>query len=238
MLLDGDSTTAIPPIEQNGPHEYVLQMNKGFDYSQLPDYLGRAFKDFGIHQPYEVMVRSCETNFLVLGFNKAAAERDSVACRDRGNDLVCSTIHIQFAQQSQKEEKSLISLAWLLIPVVGIGGVLLFRKKDTTPIEEREKDGLKLGNYQLNPQNQKLAVGDQEYDLTFRECKLLHYLAAHPNEVLTRDAIMAAVWEDEGIVVGRSLDVFISRLRKMLKSDASISIKTVHGVGYRLEIQN
>ncbi len=95
-----------------------------------------------------------------------------------------------------------------------------------------------MGSYRFNSKNQKLSIGDQEFDLTFRESKLLNHFAVHANEVLNRDDIMAAVWEDEGIVVGRSLDVFISRLRKILKADSSISIKTVHGVGYRLEIQN
>ena len=61
-------------------------------------------------------------------------------------------------------------------------------------------------------------------------------MAQHPNEVLSRDTLIAKVWEDEGVIVGRSLDVFISRLRKLLKGDDSVQIKTVHGVGYRLEV--
>ena len=82
-----------------------------------------------------------------------------------------------------------------------------------------------------------LSIGGQTHTLTYRENKLLHLFAHSPNEVLERAEIMARVWEDEGVVVGRSLDVFVSRLRKYLKADPAVQIKSVHGIGYRLEIQ-
>ena len=83
------------------------------------------------------------------------------------------------------------------------------------------------------PELQNLA---EEINLTFRENKLLSFLASQPNEVLKRADILAAVWEEEGVIVGRSLDVFISRLRKLLKPDSTVQIKTIHGIGYRLEL--
>lgn len=238
LRYQGDSTSVIPPVQREGQNEYIVEMNTGFDYSELPTSLAKAFQDYGIDQPYEVMVRSCETDILVLGFNKAAVERDSVACRERGEDLACASVHIVFSPQESKEEKSLAGLAWLLIPVAGIGGLFLFRKKETHPEEATVDDGMKLGNYRFNPKNQKLILGDNEFDLTFRESKLLHYFLVHPHEVLNRDEILAAVWNDEGVIVSRSLDVFISRLRKILKADDSVSIKTIHGVGYRIEISD
>jgi DNA-binding response OmpR family regulator len=73
--------------------------------------------------------------------------------------------------------------------------------------------------------------------LTFRENKLLLYFANHPNQVLEREEILANVWGDEGLIVGRSLDVFVSRLRKILKNDTTLQLKNIHGIGYRLEIQ-
>ena len=72
--------------------------------------------------------------------------------------------------------------------------------------------------------------------LTFRATKLLHYFVNHRNQLLKREQLLENVWEEEGILIGRSLDVFVSRLRKILKADDSLTIKTVHGVGYRLEV--
>lgn len=95
---------------------------------------------------------------------------------------------------------------------------------------------LRFANTEFDPANQFVQIGDIRQPLTFRESKLLHFFVQNVNQVLERDAILAAVWEDEGIIVGRSLDVFVSRLRKILQKDASVKIANVHGVGYRLEV--
>ena len=88
----------------------------------------------------------------------------------------------------------------------------------------------------LYPDTQRLEWGEEQSELTYRECKLLTYLAENPNAVLARENIHDAVWGDEGIMVGRSLDVFISRLRKKLAGIESVKIETVHGVGYRFRV--
>ena len=93
-----------------------------------------------------------------------------------------------------------------------------------------------LGNTAFDPANLCVTIGGKRQPLTFREAKLLQFFAERPNQVLERDAILAAVWEDEGIIVGRSLDVFVSRLRKILQDDPSVKIANVHGVGYRFEV--
>lgn len=69
----------------------------------------------------------------------------------------------------------------------------------------------------------------------FPETKLLKLLVTSPDRLLERDFIIQQVWADEGVLVGRSVDVFVSRLRKKLSADVSIGIVAVHGVGYRLE---
>ena len=85
--------------------------------------------------------------------------------------------------------------------------------------------------------NQSVDIKQIKKELTFREAKLLHYFMKHPNQVLERENILSNVWEDEGVIVGRSLDVFVSRLRKILQADPALQIKNVHGVGYKLEVE-
>ena len=89
----------------------------------------------------------------------------------------------------------------------------------------------------MDLENQMLYSANTQHNLTFREAKLLHLFIKHPNQVLERDFILKSVWEDEGVTVGRSIDVFVSRLRKLLQEDASLKIVAVHGVGYRLEVK-
>ena len=84
--------------------------------------------------------------------------------------------------------------------------------------------------------NLVLVSEHKTFNLTYREAKLLHLFTNNKNKVLERDFILKSVWEDEGIIVGRSVDVFVSRLRKMLAEDLQVKISAVHGVGYRLEV--
>ena len=92
-----------------------------------------------------------------------------------------------------------------------------------------------LGKFKMNVDQQILAgPGDTVQKLTQRETQLLGYLAHHKNRLLTREAILLHVWQDDDYFAGRSLDVFISRLRKYLLGDTTLRIENVHGVGFRL----
>jgi DNA-binding winged helix-turn-helix (wHTH) protein len=72
--------------------------------------------------------------------------------------------------------------------------------------------------------------------LTDKECKVLELLNGSFGELILRETLMQKVWIDEGVFTGRSLDMFISRLRKKLSGDPSLKISNVHGKGYKLEV--
>ncbi len=77
-----------------------------------------------------------------------------------------------------------------------------------------------------------------ERKLTSKESELLEMLCAHRNEVLPRNDILKTIWGDDSYFNGRSLDVFISKIRKHLSVDPSIEIKNVRGKGYKLTIDD
>lgn len=93
-----------------------------------------------------------------------------------------------------------------------------------------------LGVWTCDFSNQQLHSLERTITLTAKETKLLKLFCQNINQVITRDVIQKAIWEDEGYFVGRSMDVFISRLRKLLKEDPAIQLTNVHGVGYKLEV--
>ncbi|WP_181304082.1 response regulator transcription factor [Rufibacter sp. XAAS-G3-1] len=95
---------------------------------------------------------------------------------------------------------------------------------------------LSFGASSLEFKNLLLHVGGQTHTLTDREAELLRLFVQHPHQLLRREEILQRLWQDDGYFVGRSLDVFISRLRKYLQPDSSVKITTVHGRGYKLEI--
>jgi len=93
---------------------------------------------------------------------------------------------------------------------------------------------LKIGKYELDPENLQLKHGDQVEQMTKKEVDLLRLLINNKNRVIERSTILERVWGENDYFMGRSMDVFISRLRKYLKDDESISLENIHGVGFRL----
>lgn len=91
-----------------------------------------------------------------------------------------------------------------------------------------------IGLYKFNSQTQTLIGPDVEYKLTSKESELLRLFCLSMNQVLKRQNALKAVWGDESYFSGRSMDVFISKLRKYLKNDGRIEIVNVHGQGYKL----
>lgn len=91
-----------------------------------------------------------------------------------------------------------------------------------------------IGEYRLDPLKQTLAFRDQTMKLTTKESELLELLCRHKNEVLERNFALRAIWIDDNYFNARSMDVYITKLRKYLKNDPSVKILNVHGKGYKL----
>ena len=101
----------------------------------------------------------------------------------------------------------------------------------------KEKSIYQLGKYTFDVQHQLLKLeGQESTKLTTKECELLALLAAHGNEVLQRELALKTIWIDDNYFNARSMDVYITKLRKLLKDDPQIEINNVHGKGYRLII--
>ncbi len=97
-------------------------------------------------------------------------------------------------------------------------------------------DVFEIGKYTYDYSNFNLNIGDQAKTLTKKEAEILKLLCQHQDRVLQRELVANMVWGNDDYFVGRSLDVFITKLRKYLKEDPSIKITNVHGVGFKLEI--
>jgi len=92
----------------------------------------------------------------------------------------------------------------------------------------------KIGAFIFSDETLTLSKDELEINLTQREAALLKYFCQHKNQLLKREEILKAVWGDDDYFMGRSLDVFISKIRKYLEADESVSIKNHHGVGFKL----
>lgn len=103
-------------------------------------------------------------------------------------------------------------------------------------ISNLQNDSYKIGKYVLSILEQKIILNDSEQKLTLKETKLLSLFAEKENTIIKREDILINLWGKNDYFLGRSLDVFISRLRKYLKADDNISIENIRGVGFKMNV--
>ena len=96
----------------------------------------------------------------------------------------------------------------------------------------------RIGKYEFNPHELTLDGPGGRISLTRRECELLSFFNEHRNQLVPRDGIQKAVWGNDDYFIGRSMDVFITRLRKYLKEDDGIAIVNSHGNGFKLTVSD
>ena len=101
--------------------------------------------------------------------------------------------------------------------------------------ETSQKDTYTIGNYTFNYPEQALILGGETKKLTKKEAALLRLLCIHKGEILQRNSILRIIWGSDDYFLGRSMDVFITKLRKYLGGDENVSISNIHGVGFKLE---
>lgn len=99
-------------------------------------------------------------------------------------------------------------------------------------------DEFKVSDTVLKYNTLELVCGDTKEKLTMKEAQLLKYFIINKNKMLTREDILTEIWGEDDYFLGRSMDVFISRLRKYMHDDRNIDIRTVRGTGFILEVMN
>ena len=100
--------------------------------------------------------------------------------------------------------------------------------------KSRESTVYRLGEFTFDTQKQLLQIGEKQTKLTTKENELLALLCSHSNEILQRDFALKTIWIDDNYFNARSMDVYITKLRKHLKDDPQIEIINIHGKGYKL----
>lgn len=114
--------------------------------------------------------------------------------------------------------------------------ILKRSQKQGRPSQENES--FVLGKYIFDCKNQLLKIDTHQQQMTLKEAELLRLLCINRNNIVERDTILNLIWGNDGYFTGRSLDVFISRLRKYLKEDSSIEIANIHSVGFKLIVKD
>lgn len=239
LLQSGDSTSRVLPVKKIAKNEYLISFENKitFQPDSLVSTTQRVLAKDPFANDYVVNVLNCNNSSVAYGYaiskNK---QNDVVPCRGRRQPITCFTINIKFKPTGTAIEKNGYLLGGLsFLAFIGFIFFRSFKARKILP-ESQHTDMITLGSALFDAKNRKLIINENTIELTGTETRLLLIFASSPNETIERSRLQKEVWEDEGVIVGRSLDMFISKLRKKLEFDPNIKIVVVRGKGYKLEI--
>lgn len=243
LLQSGDSVSRVLPVKKIAENEYQISFEKEFSFQ--PDSLANTTRRLLANDPltsdYVVNVINCGNSDVAYGYAISKNRKeDNIPCIGRIQFKACYIINIKFKPTGINTAKNGYLLAGL--PFLALVGFLFLksgttRKRKTLP-DSKDTDTFTLGSVLFDAKNRKLTTTEKTIDLTGTETRLLLIFALSPNETIERSRLQKEIWEDEGVIVGRSLDMFISKLRKKLELDSNINIVVIRGKGYKLEIRS
>jgi hypothetical protein len=256
LLAAGDSSSRVLPVERTGDRYRIrFAQEFGFDPGSMTATVDSVVRNTGIAISYLVEFVSCDSNLVVHSWQAALIpEQAMMPCIGREQPVGCYELwftilerdQAAFAGTKRPEQAELTGSgeaqdrSWLLlIPgVLALAaiGLLVRNKLRRTPTTD-DPNIIRIGEFLFNTRNMELAFKNERVRLTSKEADLLQLLAASPNDTVARETILTTVWGDEGDYVGRTLDVFVSKLRKKLEADANVRIVNIRGVGYRLVVE-
>lgn len=240
LLTNKDTTSLILPVKELSRSKYELsfQSQLTFEPNTLVSIVEESFKKASLPTDYRVEVIQCVDGEVGYSYQITANEESTIIpCVGRVLPKNCYTIQVRFTEIKASFYKISTFIYISIFIVFILMELFFFRKKPVEKTIESNENYASLGSFQFYPTQNKLVKQATEISLSKKECELLQIFIANPNQIVTRDELTKKVWEDNGVIVGRSLDTYISKLRKILKDDETIKLTNIHGVGYKLEIE-
>lgn len=258
LLQGGDSLSRVLPIEKEaGSYKIQFEAHFQFEPEKLVSIIDRVVEETAIAKSYLVEVAECESRKVVYSYEVGNWNRsDVIPCAHRVQPKGCYLVLFTIfepgpAEISSSESKvepfhtvaddtrqvDFLTVALLALPMVLWIGWIGYNH----PSEKRTRTNsqlISIGAYLFDHRTMELLYENERTELTSKESDLLYLLYTSANETLEREHILNAVWGDEGDYIGRTLDVFISKLRKKLEADRGVRIVNIRGVGYKLVIND
>jgi len=241
LLQSGDSTSRVLPVKKIAENEYQISFENAFTFqpANLVTITQRLLNKDPLADDYVVNVLNCKNSGIAYSFAISKNKKDDVvACIGRRQPMACYLVNIKF----KPADVDLVNNEYFVggLSVFALVGFIFFRpvKQRKNVPDSTDSDTFTIGSLQFDARNKKLASGEKTIELTGTETRVLLVFALSPNEIVERSRLQKEIWEDEGVIVGRSLDMFISKLRKKLELDPSIKIAVVRGKGYKLIINS
>lgn len=237
LMQINDSTSRILPIKKIN-QSYQVQFEKKFSFE--PDLLFfscyKILADAETRDSFIVEVKEEKKSEIIHSFIASAImNTDKTACKLRALPVGKYSILFTPLNPEASSQKKTNSFYYFLSALLIILAFLYIYKKNRHV--KLQSNLISIGLYKFDYKGMLLLFDSEKTELSGKESSLLHLLHSNKNTTLKRDDILNQVWGDEGNYIGRTLDVFVSKLRKKLEKDPSIQIINIRGVGYRLVIE-
>ena len=250
LLSSGDSVSRVLPVKQLSANEFHLFPEKPISIQpdSFVNIVNRTIKAGLLPRNFTANVVKYRDKEVVYGFAASpVADENVVTCL--GRTLPQDRYYLQFVFSPVEK-----GIPWSSYFYWGGAAVALMLSFFLLKNKQLRKTGavivadpivnensvkanhIQIGNYHFDPAGECLELNGDKTMLTVKECKVLYILANAQNTMVERELLQKEVWENEGVIVTRSLDMFISKLRKKLSGDPDIRIVNVHGKGYRLSV--
>ncbi|MFK8037235.1 MAG: winged helix-turn-helix domain-containing protein [Crocinitomicaceae bacterium] len=240
LKQSGDSSSQILPIEKV-VDRYKISFADTFSFQpeDLVQTINQIVKKTNISKSYSIEIERCENNEIVYAYKMGHENQtDIIPCRGRKQPAGCYSVFFTILDSDYLNSKqsfgttTLILFALLTI----LFTFILFRRQ-----RKRAKEissTISIGQFQFDKINLALYLRKNIIELSGKESDLLYLLYSNVNKTVTREIILKEVWGDEGDYIGRTLDVFISKLRKKLADDPQVKIINIRGVGYKFIVND
>ena len=251
LMNAGDSSSLVLPIEKEND-QYRVSFASEFEIvpEELTATVDDVMKDALMANGYFVEVEQCDSGKIVYSYEFVDLEGlNEAPCMSRILPSSCYSLLFTLKGNGDdsaetdpvssdlavipNNEESQLTYSFLAFLAFLVASLLFLFWKNRKGVEI-DPNMISLGEYQFDKRNTELLLDDQRTELTSKESDLLALLYDGANTTIERDVILQRVWGDEGDYVGRTLDVFISKLRKKLGADPKVKIVNIRGVGYKL----
>jgi hypothetical protein len=255
LLLNGDSTSRVLPVKKI-EDRYKIEFEEEFEFKpgQIVEVIAEVVKETQISPRYLVEIQDCETQEVVYSYEvDLTNENEIIPCQTRSQPKNCYQIFFTLLEPKNEEgllelnvpvtnqtnasntDKNNVNLAWVIIPLLILLGIFIWiRMNKKKP--KKNLEIIHIGEYEFDKLNMQLSFKNETTELSGKESDLLFLLYTSVNTTLERENILKEVWGDEGDYVGRTMDVFISKLRKKLANDSNLKIINIRGVGYKFVV--
>ena len=235
LLSSGDSTSLVLPIDRT-LIGYTIKFQSEFEFlpGEVTHAIQKNLEIYNITNDYYVEVENCSTKEIIYSYQFLnTTVLDNIPCQKRFQSKGCYLVHISFVDLNEPSNY----LSEFIIGLLILAALLLvYFFKSSKPTKEKliDPNVISIGDYLFDNTKMTLIYKGDIVELSSKETDLLFVLFSNKNKVVERETILQLVWGDEGDYVGRTLDVFVSKLRKKLAEDSNIKIVNIRGIGYKL----